>query len=399
MKKLALGLIVGLAAACGGGDGVTLMPDAPPVPMVCNPIAQTGCEAGEKCTWIIDQEEPEVGHIGCVQDGTVATDGACAFGAAGATGFDDCVAGNICVANECKEICDPQQSGVATGCDAQHSCSRYSGLFESGGMITAGACDPQCDPLNQNLLAGAGVTAACGSTNPAMPNKGCYTFNFTEFSCAPVNATTLTKTDRVDPVRDTVSGDPFVNGCAPGYVPLFFESGTVQETRCSGSCAVGEIDDASAGHIANDTGVDAATAKLVTAAAPAVGDGLCTAGKKGSATGGVQNCVFLWSIFQDPPNGQFDETLGFCIAFTQFQFDSNGDMTPDTVLPNCNTRPQRNKGGATRDQLTPGPADDAADLGCQLKVNSMLNGQPKATAIQRMVRPSFGTGKALRHQF
>jgi hypothetical protein len=70
MKKLALGaLFVGFMAACGGGkkDDVVLIDapeggdDAPPS-QVCNPIAQTGCQANEKCTWFIDHTPTEVGH-------------------------------------------------------------------------------------------------------------------------------------------------------------------------------------------------------------------------------------------------------------------------------------------------------------------------------------------------
>lgn len=358
MKKLALGaLLVGLMVACGGGGGGVKLIDAPeggddaPMPQACNPIAQTGCQANEKCTWIVDQLMPsEVGHIGCaVLAGTEVDIGAACLAAGdpggpapGPSGFDNCVKGGICVAGECKTICDPQMAGVASGCDAQHSCSRYSGLFEVGGTITAGACDPQCDPLNQNLLAGTGATAACGSTNPAQPNKGCYTFDFETFSCAPVSMTTLAKTDRVEPVLSP-SGNPFVNGCAPGYVPFFFSMTGSMTVLCTGLCASGEISNVTA-EKANDTGRDAATAKLVTSAAPAVGDGLCVAAKKGSASGGTQNCVMLWGFLADangnPGPSQYNFDVGVCFSFTQFQFDSNNDMTPDMTFPNCNALPK-----------------------------------------------------------
>ena len=419
MKKLALGaLFVGLVTACGGGgsgdDVVVVLPDAPPAAAVCNPIAQTGCADTEKCTWIVDQDTPtEVGHIGCTQDGTVAVHGSCTVGPAGPQGFDDCAKGGICVASECKTICDPQMSGAASGCAvvggvATESCSRYSGLFETGGMITAGACDPACDPLKQNLLTGTGNTVACGATNPAAPNKGCYTFDFKDFSCAPVGTATLAKTDRVDPVRDTVSGNPFVNGCAPGYVPLFFESGTVQESRCSGSCAVAEIDNTCVNNAAGapvaechskaNLGDPLALAKLPTQAAPRVGDGVCNAAAKGSASGGAQNCVFLWNIFQEPPDGQYDETLGFCFAFNQFQFDKDGDgmINPDTTIdpkvPDCKTLPP--KSGTTTLGF-----DDASDFGCQNKLHTLFNGKSSATALRNIVRPGFGPGMALQHKF
>ncbi|HEU0031657.1 MAG TPA: hypothetical protein VFQ53_13550 [Kofleriaceae bacterium] len=383
--------------ACGGGK------DKPPVLIdsgsgsdgaagVCNPLTQTGCNAGEKCTWIVDQDTPtEIGHIGCTPDGTVAVGGACTVGPAGPQGFDDCVKGSVCVAAECKTICDPQMVGTASGCDAQHSCSRYSGLFDMGGTTVAGACDPTCDPLDQNLLAGAGATAACGSTNPSMPNKGCYTFDFNSFSCAPVGMSTLTKTDRVEPVLSP-SGNPFVNGCAPGYVPFFFESSTSMKVLCTGLCASDNISNVAA-EKANDTGVDARTAKLVTSPAPAVGDGLCVAGKKGSTSGGTENCVMLWSFLTDangnPGPSPYNETVGVCFAFTQFMYDSNGDMTPDKTFPNCNTLPKRSA-------ATTGQDDDAADFGCQKIAESQFDGKAVAPMMKDF-RMGFGPGEATAH--
>lgn len=404
MKKLALGaLLSGLMAACGGGgDDPIVLPDTgggddSGVPVTCNPIAQTGCLDTEKCTWIVDQEEPqEVGHIGCVPlaGDEIAIDGTCAVGPAGPQGFDNCEKGAICVAAVCKAICDPQMAGVASGCDAQHSCSRYSGLFEVAGSITAGACDPQCDPLNQNLLAGTGNTAACGSVDPAAPNQGCYTFDFETFSCAPANADTLTRIDREMPITDG-AGNPFVNGCAPGYMPFFIEGTGSMTTLCTGLCAPAEIDDTDA-HKLNGPGDATVSAKLVDKAAPAVGDGLCQAGKKGSAVGGTQNCLFLWPFLLDangnPGTSPFNETLGVCFSFTQFQFDSDGDMTPDTTFPDCATLPPRS-------DATTGDADDAADFGCQLIENSQFAPSQKGAPALKNFRLTLGEGKAVAHRF
>jgi hypothetical protein len=407
MKKLALGaLFAGLMAACGGGGSDVKLIDAPENPddgdvsQVCNPIAQTGCQANEKCTWFIDQVTPaEVGHIGCapLSGSEVALGAACAEGPPGPQGFDNCSKGDICVALECKKICDPQMAGVASGCDAQHSCSRYSGLFEVGGTITAGACDPQCDPLNQNLLAGAGNTAACGSTDPAAPNKGCYTFDFEAFSCAPVGAATLEKTDRVEPVLSP-SGNPFVNGCAPGYVPFFFEATGSMKVMCTGLCAPGETSSQTApvNETLNEKGDPAGSAKLVTSAAPAVGDGLCTAGKKGSAAGGLQNCLFLWPFLTDangnPGPSQYNETVGVCFSFTQFQYDANGDMTPETTFPNCKALPKRSAATTADD-------DDAADFFCQKIANSQFAPSAPQNSPMKDFRLANGPGEAVAHQF
>lgn len=180
----------------------------------CNPLTQTGCLVGEKCSWIVDQAAPlEIGHIGCAPDGDVATDGACIHGLPGPDGFDDCVKGDVCSGGVCKTICDRNSFPMPTGCDSQHGCHDNSPLFEFGGVIVAGVCDPICDPLTQASLVGSGNTAACGSPSPASPNHGCYTSDFETFECIAIDPPTLTRTDRVT-APTAVSGNPFINGWA-----------------------------------------------------------------------------------------------------------------------------------------------------------------------------------------
>jgi len=408
MKKLALGaLFVGLVAACGGGGkDKPVIVDAPDqqivdaAPAACNPVAQTGCAAGERCTDVTLQDMPQrVTSIQCVPDGTVAIGGACTEGTPGPAGYDNCQKGGICVDAECKATCDPQMAGVASGCDAQHSCSRYNGLFTVGGMILYGACDPQCDPLTQRLLVGT-PNEACGSTDPAAPTKGCYRTGdpFETFSCA--GAGDPTKTDRQVPATDdgTPSGNAFINGCAAGFMPLFFESGTVQETRCSGSCVPGEIDNTTL-HAVNAQGVTTGEAKLIGQAAPRVGDGLCLTGKKGSGAAGKENCLFIWPFITDANNNPgpstYNETLGFCFTFDAFQYDSDGDgaiTAADKKVPDCKLLPPRTPGDTVID-------NDAADFGCQLIANSAFasTGKPQASAIKSLVRIGNGPGEAVRH--
>lgn len=349
MKKLALGaLVVGLMmAACGGGGKVKLVDaggddddDGPPA--TCNPITQTGCNANEACTWFIDQDTPtEVGHIGCkVLNGSeVALGGTCAFGPAGPQGFDNCEKGTLCISQECKTICDPQMAGTASGCDAQHSCSRYSGIFEVAGTITAGVCDPGADPLTQRLLVGAGNVEACGSPMPNMPTKGAYTFNFETFSCAP--AGDATKTDR-QPPSTAPNGQAFVNGCAAGFVPFFFadDSGAMM-TLCSGLCASGQISNVTAGtnEKANKLGRASVLAKLVAQPAPRAGDGVCNAAAKGSGVAGSEYCIMLWTFLADqdattgaltPGPSQYNYNLGVCFAFKNFHYDKDNDPNTGT---------------------------------------------------------------------
>jgi hypothetical protein len=153
MKKLALGaLLLGLAVACGGGK-VALLDAGVDAPPACNPVMKTGCMANEKCTWIVDIDQTptadEIGHIGCVPDGTIA-DGLACDNARMATngGADMCVSGELCISRKCKPICDPQLvDGAAPGaCPLNFACSTYAGVFVSTGDPVAGVCEPGCDP-------------------------------------------------------------------------------------------------------------------------------------------------------------------------------------------------------------------------------------------------------------
>jgi hypothetical protein len=227
-------------------------------------------------------------------------------------------------------------AAAASGCDAQHACSRYSGLFDSGGTISYGACDPACDPLTQKLLAGSGALDACGATDPAAPNKGCYTFDFEVFTCAPVGAQTLTLTDQQAPRTDS-AGNPFVNGCAPGFVPLFLEQTGSMKALCTGLCAPLKTDKTQPA--ANVTGDPAALAKLPNEAAPAAGNAVCKTSKKGLQPPVDENCLFLWGFIanQDgtPGPSQYNDTLGVCFNYTKFTYDSTGNMPdPGTNFPN-----------------------------------------------------------------
>ena len=244
MKKLALSaLLAGFLVACGGGgkkdDGVVIVDgnegDGPPSG-VCNPLTQAGCAAGEKCSWIIDQADPDVvGHIGCAPDGTLPID-ATGCNPDGGIGPDKCLKGGVCVNDTCKTICDFQQAGAASGCPTDFSCSRYANLFTSGTMTVAGACDPQCDLLTQELKVG-NAKAACGSPAADNPVKGCYTSDLQEASCAGIPQSAKGLTDRMNAFGPTPNGnDAFVNGCEAGYLPFFFDKEGSMQVDCTGIC-------------------------------------------------------------------------------------------------------------------------------------------------------------------
>jgi hypothetical protein len=203
----------------------------------CDPLAQTGCAANEKCTWVIDlfTGADATGHVGCVANGTVANGQACMVGAGGpmATGFDNCQKGSVCNSGICKTVCDT--NGGAPNCGTTGSCVTYNNLFANVGEVAvAGACDPNCDPLTQTV----GSVAACGSPNPANPTKGCYGFwqsgGKSRFSCANVG--------NLNAKQDFVIGTRiFINSCAPGFFPgLVMGSGSMQAI-CSAFCNPADV--------------------------------------------------------------------------------------------------------------------------------------------------------------
>jgi hypothetical protein len=410
MKKLALGaLFVGLTA-CGGGSSSTVnLIDAAPsdgVTGACNPLTQTGCSTGEKCTWISDQENPPIGHVGCAPEGGVggtpiALGGACTDPVAGPMGYDDCAKGTVCLSGECKQICDV--NGGAPTCDENHACTRYADFFEAGGTAVAGVCDPACDPLTQDLKIGTNK-AACGSPTPAMPSKGCYGYD--EFSCAPTGMTSWPLTDRQMP-RTNAAGNPYLNGCAPGFIPLFYAMTGSTMTLCTGFCSALEMDNTPA-HAGNAKGNATALGKLPTAAAAVAGGATCEIASKGSEAS--SQCKFMWPYLVDDATGElplaFDQgplrdTLGVCMAIAQFQYDSNNDMQPDAPYPSC-TPFNGSPGLPPRSAATTGDSDDAADWGCQLVANSQLTstGKPSVNrALKDVSIPKQREMEIVRHQF
>jgi hypothetical protein len=166
-------------------------------------------------------------------------------------------------------------------------------------------------------------------------------------------------------------GNFFLNSCAPGYQVFLVGMTGSMAPVCSGYCAAGNISNVPA-EAANARGVPTATAKLVNQAAPAEGDGLCTAAKKGSGANGSQNCIFLWPFTVNGQNVEIApehlDTLGICFSFAQYQGDFDDDpATPPTNFPNCRDLP---KTSTDPNVLT------AANLGCQTLANSMFEGKP-----------------------
>jgi hypothetical protein len=151
--------------ACTGAETVASCPedctDQPDADVVaaCNAIANTGCNAGEKCTYIIESTEPLLGRTGCADDGTMTEGQACTGAGTAEGGVDDCVGGTFCNDSVCTEICDALDN---TNCDANEACVEFNGLFDDS--ENTGLCQPGCNPV--------GVLPSPGTGCPS--EEGCY---------------------------------------------------------------------------------------------------------------------------------------------------------------------------------------------------------------------------------
>jgi hypothetical protein len=388
MKKLAFGaLFVGLLVACGGDGNKIMIKDSggPDAPMVCNPLTQAGCMAGEKCTWLLDALMPQyVGHIGCAPDGTAAIGDACMYGAPGTTGYDNCAKGGVCGnyrggAGTCKKVCD-QQGGNPT-CGETHVCVTYSGLFSTGETSPAagGVCDLACDPLADNDFDGSGTASnktatTCGTGATA----GCY--GWPSYGTPPVTGWSCTNDIHSDVLQDegglrhrvecTVENrcaDPgpkiYINSCNQGYLPLIYEASGAMKVVCAAMCEPQPCykDNCGAGTPpANRFGKEPHRC---------TGQDRLPAEKFNAGTANHEHCQYLWYREIDE-NDDFlpsktSDTLGFCLDMKKYQYDSNSDQkldANDKYLPDCDQLVQGFGNRTMRD--VPEAYFGAGDLGC-----------------------------------
>lgn len=338
MKKLACGaLLIGLlAAACGGGSSgadarvIQTIDSASGVdgtPAACNVVAQTGCDPGEKCTWIrvAASSTQQLGQVGCVPDGDKALNAACTYMAAGtSTGYDDCQKGLICLADSrvdmatgsCRTICDLAAVAPAAGsCPDKYGCGAYINLFANGqDTALAGVCDPTCDVLTQKRDSDG--AEACGSTDPQNPNRGCYGYPSsdntpTEFRCSGAGDATL------NPGAPIPVADAYLNACAPGYIPLFYASSSDHNNVvCTAFCQPQDT---------NSTAKAGANGK--------VGSNQ-TCADKNSPT--PFECRYLW-WYEDAttPLTKYSHGLGVCFDYSKYTWTPGGTGTAAVAQPSC----------------------------------------------------------------
>jgi hypothetical protein len=212
-------------AACGGGgdddDDVNFVDAGDDVAEACNPVSQTGCEAGEKCTWVVYSEEPALGKTECVADGAVDKAGACTVGEPGAaTGFDDCKAGLYCVNGACSDICTQTD---ATTCDDGFACVIYADTFDDlGDDSTVGLCAPTCNPVTQDC---------------EIEGQACYLLiSDGAGTCAGVPAAAATQ-EQGDTCYGPMAGSCYLNGCNKGYQAILLATAGSDDAVCGAFCS------------------------------------------------------------------------------------------------------------------------------------------------------------------
>jgi hypothetical protein len=148
---------------------------------VCDPVAQTGCDPGEKCTFIPDEVNPDEFHTFCGPDGTGQLGGACANDPV--SGLDDCVAGLFCLNGICQEIC----SSAPDSCPSGYSCTEFVNpvLVDAPGT---GFCLVECNPLAEPTGCGEGEACYIRLDQQSTTCEAPFTSATQGAACAFINA-------------------------------------------------------------------------------------------------------------------------------------------------------------------------------------------------------------------
>ncbi len=150
-----------LAGGCADDRDENLpSPDASVPVRACDPLDNTGCDDGEKCSARIDNEMPLMTTVTCVPAGRVSLGGICGFNPPGDFGFDDCAVGGFCLDGICAAIC-PDSVEASNPCNsADQACVRYRGIFDDRDL---GICTQTCSPVSNSATG-----AVCDE------EEGCY---------------------------------------------------------------------------------------------------------------------------------------------------------------------------------------------------------------------------------
>ncbi len=435
MQKLALGALVALSVACSGNSDnkVHIVTDSGSggSDTACNPLTQTGCATGEKCTWIYDLVSADatniLGHVGCAPEGDKAVGDQCTRNAAGAEGWDDCTKDGFCKAKReligpggvgvCEQVCD--NNGGDPTCAADASCVAYHNIFEDSGMNVAGVCDKKCDPFADNdpLHTGSGAPTRPGTQCQAY--EGCYGYPSskpqtpTSYSCAREYNTDLHHRDECTDTsgNSLSSANPLSqvacatasNGCSEGYMALYYEMTGSMVVVCTAMCKPADCYAGNCGsNSANLTG-DPAGRQCI----PAQIAGTPVPATTGSNGVNGDQCVFNWRYEIDTTGNwamsPYSDTAGWCFQHQLYLYDVNGDMmydSNDAAPPKCDTftDPSFGTGSAVGGQcLESNGCIGAATFGCTSSTTSGLAAfqHKKIPNLDRLplVRPPYNTAR------
>ena len=162
----------------------------------CDPVANSGCPLGQKCTAIVDSQSPLDMRTDCAPDGDIPEDGSCFRD--DQTGYDDCVGGFWCLGGRCVSIC----SQAPDNCPTDQACVQFLGMFTDRDNV--GLCQPGCHPSTR--------AADC------LTGEGCYPLLATGKSTCSAPGSLLTTGAACDGTAGTQGCDcQTLNGCEVGY--------------------------------------------------------------------------------------------------------------------------------------------------------------------------------------
>jgi hypothetical protein len=311
-------------------------PDAVPTGTACDIITQTGCSAGQKCTWIRistgTSPAQQLGQAGCAPDGTVAANGACQWGPSGATtGFDNCAEGAVCLASPamesatgtCLSTCSLGSAQLV--CPTAYACGQYSkfGSNSPGEQALFGLCDPTCNPLTRQR--DYDLAAECGSIDPANPNRGCYGFPSSGPSPSKFTCNGLGTLGH----RQIVTPPVFTNSCTSAAIPMLYEQSGSMSIVC---IAIG------APLTVNNTQPAANRYGMTPYSCPQVP--VLTPMFRATGTGEVMQHWWFWED-ATTPQSTASNSYGVCVDFTKYTWDHDQNAAtppvpwsdPTTLVP------------------------------------------------------------------
>jgi len=330
-------------AACGGHgggpaqDGPDARGAADAAPgRACDVLAQSGCNAGEKCAWVrtAASATSAKGEAVCVPDGDRSNGQVCHFGATGiATGFDDCEKGLTCEADigvdkatgVCTKTCDIDAKVDA--CGPKAACTAHTGYFFDLTNVEhrRGLCAPTCDPVSNTRYDGA---ASCGGTLDAqgVATRSCVVQQgeldrLDTFTC---NATRQPGKGSDALAYEASFDDVFNDSCAPGFTPLLYQDTKaaldfdVSKIICVAWCEPGPTSKEDPADLAGKVG------------------SAYTCPKRGASA--AHECKYYQWI--GAVKGTQANTLGYCEDPSRYRYDSNKDNKLDDTdehMPSCAT--------------------------------------------------------------